>query len=256
MEQKPIVFFDLETTGTDVVKDRIIEIYLCKMNIDGNIVDELYTYINPERFIPKEATDVHHITNEMVKDAPTFATKGQEILKFVEGCYICGHNSNKFDVVMLSEEFTRVGLRWSFSFSDLLDTYMVERAIESHSLVETYKRYYGKDYSETIGDAHGAKADTLAVVDVFKAQLARLNLQEALSAENLEKFRQTGKPNENQVDLAGYLTKAPDGTILYNFGKNKGQAVKADIGYANWMLGQSFPLNTKQWLRYILTPQA
>jgi hypothetical protein len=81
-------------------------------------------------------------------------------------------------------------------------------------------------------------------------------LQEALSAENLEKFRQTGKPNENQVDLAGYLTKAPDGTILYNFGKNKGQAVKADIGYANWMLGQSFPLNTKQWLRYILTPQA
>jgi DNA polymerase-3 subunit epsilon len=248
---KPVVFFDTETTGLDVYTERIVELYMRKVDVQtGNVLGEYHQFFNPGRPIPQEAVNVHHITDEDVKDCPRFAEKAQEVADFIKDCYICGHNSNKYDVLLLSEELGRARVAFKFDKSLLLDTYQVERQLMSHSLIATYKRYKGKDYSETIGDAHGAKADTLATIEVFNEQMSRIEHTEEQIG---EQFRKAGNPNDNEIDLAGNLVKNADGVPCYNFGKNKGRPVKSDTGYAMWMLQSNFPTDTKLCLQQILS---
>lgn len=246
---RPVVFFDTETTGLDVFTDKIVELYMRKVNPETmEVLGEIHQFLNPGRPIPVEAMNVHHITNEQVKDCPSFRDIAQEVVDFIKDCYICGHNSNKYDVLLLSEEIGRARVPFKFDKSLLLDTYQVEKALMPHTLIATYKRYFGKDYAETIGDAHGAKADTLATIAVFGKQLERITIDDNAC----DAFRAAGNPNDNEIDLAGNLVKNADGVPCYNFGKNKGKPVKSEVGYAMWMLQSSFPTDTKLCLQQIL----
>lgn len=246
---KDIVFFDLETTGLDTTTDRIVELYAIRLSHSGAKRD-LHYFFNPGMPMPAEAEAVHHISDDMLADKPVFSDKAQEVFEFFSNCYVCGHNVLGYDCVMLSEELSRAGFAWPASNKQILDTYKVERVLRSHSLIATYKRYFGVDYSETIGQAHGAKADVLATIEVFKKQVEECKL--SIDADDFEEqYRQVGKPNDDIVDIAGNLVLI-DGKICFNFGKNKGRPVADCRAYAAWVLGQSFASSTKAIIRQII----
>lgn len=248
-KMKDIVFFDLETTGLNTVTDRIVELYAKRISPDGS-ERELHQFFNPGMPMPAEAEAVHHISDTMLADKPAFADKAKEVFDFFSDCYICGHNVLGYDCVMLSEELSRSGFIWPADKKLILDTYKVEKKLRSHSLIATYKRYFGVDYSETIGQAHGAKADVLATIEVFKKQLEECQI-DLVTDEAAEQYRQVGKPDDNVVDIAGNLVLI-NGEICFNFGKNKGQPVKLCRDYAMWMLGQSFASSTKAIIKQII----
>lgn len=235
-----IVFFDIETTGLDTVQDQIVEIALVKVDADSfDIIDELCLRIKPDAPMNPDAQAVHGISMEDLANCPKFAEVAQQIYDFISNCYVCGHNIMRFDALMLSEEFSKCGIVWPTDKSMLLDTYIVEKTLMSHSLIATYKRYFGEDYQDTIGKAHGAHADTLATVKVMQAQMAKHNINSIKDVNDMS-------VNALQVDLAGKLArKTPDGPICYTFGKYANMPVLHDIGYAKWMLGQAFPSETK-----------
>lgn len=246
---KDIVFFDLETTGLNTVTDRIVELYAKRLSPDGS-ERELHQFFNPGFPMPAEAEAVHHISNAMLADKPAFADKAKEVFDFFSDCYACGHNALNYDCVMLSEELSRSGFIWPADKKLILDTYKVEKTLRSHSLIATYKRYFGVDYSETIGQAHGAKADVLATIEVFKKQIDECKIDLG-TEESAEQYRQVGKPDDNVVDLAGNLILIND-VICFNFGKNKGQPVADNPSYAMWMLRSDFAASTKAIIRQIL----
>ena len=166
--KKPIVFFDLETTGIDVVNDRIVEISLLKIFTDGR--EETKTMrINPEMPIPQQATDVHGISNEDVKDEPTFNIVAKDIARFIEGCDLAGYNSNKFDIPLLAEEFLRVDLDVDLKKNRFIDVQVIFHKMEQRTLSAAYKFYCEKN----LEDAHSAEADTKATYEIFKAQIER-----------------------------------------------------------------------------------
>ncbi len=242
---KPIIFFDLETTGTDFSKDRIVEICYIKVFPDGREVE--YTKrINPEMHIPEGASAVHGIYDADVKDCPTFKEVAREIANEFEGSDVAGFNSNRFDLPMLAEEFLRAQVDIDLSRLRAIDVQVLYHKREPRTLSAAYKFYCG----EVLEDAHSALADTRATYEVLKAQLSHYddmpNDIEALSKESAF---------TNNVDFAGRIVYDEKGKEVFNFGKYKGMPVDAvldrDPSYYSWMMNGDFSLNTKQVLTRI-----
>ncbi len=243
--KRPLIFFDLETTGINITKDRIVEISYIKVLTDGT-EEEKTIRLNPEMPIPPQSTAVHHITDEDVKDAPTFKMVAKDLERVFEGCDIAGFNSNRFDIPLLSEEFYRAGIAFDVTKKKMIDIQTIFHKMEQRTLVAAYKFYCGKDLEA----AHSANADTRATYEVLKAQLDKYQSLEN-DVEYLSKFSSQNK----NVDLAGRIIYNDQNVEVFNFGKYKGQPVEAvlkrDPGYFGWMLQGDFPQNTKSVLTNI-----
>lgn len=238
--KKPIIFFDLETTGINIIKDRIVEISYIKVYPNGT--EESKTIrVNPEMPIPAEATAIHHITDEDVKDQPTFKTIAKELSRVFEGCDIAGFNSTKFDIPLLMEEFLRSGISIDISKKKFIDIQTIFHKMEQRTLVAAYKFYCNKE----LNGAHTAEADTRATYEVLKAQLEHYP-----SLQNDVEFLATFSSQNRNVDLAGRIIYNDKNVEVFNFGKYKGRPVgevfREDIGYYGWMMQGDFPQNTKQ----------
>lgn len=241
--QKPIVFFDLETTGVNAIHDRIVEISYIKVFPDGN--EESKTLrINPERHIPEQSSAIHGIYDEDVKDCPTFKQVARDIAAIFVNSDIAGFNSNYFDVPMLVEEMLRAGIDFDITKCRLIDVQNIYHKLEQRTLSAAYKFYCGKN----LEDAHSAQADTRATYEVLKAQLDKYPDKLNNDVQFLSSF---SKKNDN-VDFAGRIIYNDKHIPVFNFGKYKGQSVEdvlaRDPGYYGWMMQGDFPQNTKQVL--------
>jgi DNA polymerase-3 subunit epsilon len=244
--RNPIVFFDLETTGTNINSDRIVEICYLKVYPDGR--EEARTMrINPEMHIPEASSAVHGIYDKDVADCPTFKQVAQNIANSIEGCDLAGFNSNRFDVPLLAEEFLRAGVDIDLSSRKFIDVQVIYHKLEQRTLSAAYKFYCQKN----LEDAHSAEGDTRATYEVLKAQLDRY--PETL--ENSVDFLSSYSSFTRNVDFAGRLIYNEQGEEVFNFGKYKGQLVsqvlQRDPGYYSWMMQGDFALNTKQMLTKI-----
>ncbi len=243
--KRPIAFIDLETTGTNLATDRIVEIAIVKVGVEG-LRQAKRKLINPQMPIPKGASDVHGITNEMVKDAPVFKQVANEIKQFINHCDIGGYNSNRFDVPLLVEEFLRAGLEFSVEGRKLIDVQRVFHMMEQRTLSAAYKFYCEK----TLDGAHSAEIDAIATWEVLQAQIERYP-QIGVTLEEICTF--CGE--EDVVDFARRFIKV-DCKEVFNFGKHKGKCVeeilKAEPQYYDWMMKGDFPLHTKQKLTEIM----
>lgn len=236
---RPIVFFDLETTGVKIGIDRIVEMSLCKIHTDGK--QDIFTLlVNPEMPIPKEASDVHGITDDKVRGKHPFRDIAPRLLKLIEGCDLGGFNSNKFDVPFLFAEFTRVGLQWDYTKHDFVDAYSIYVSHERRDLTSAVKYYLNRDHE----GAHGAEADIKATVEVFMKQVEMYDdLPDSIS----EIAKSQMKEGAIRVDLSGKFYRATkDGPILLAFGKHKDMPAKDHIGFLLWMMGvPDMPLDSK-----------
>ena len=243
--KRPIVFFDLETTGVDTAKDRIVEISMVKVMPDGEEIVKTRK-INPGIHIPEEATAIHGITDEDVKDCPTFAQIARSLEQFIAGCDFGGFNSNRFDIPVLAEEFLRAGVDIDMTKRKFVDVQVIFHKMEQRTLSAAYKFYCEK----SLEDAHTAEADTRATYEVLKAQLDRYpDLQNDIAF--LAEYSSFSK----NVDFAGRMVYDDNGVEVFNFGKYKGMSVaevlKKDPGYYSWILNSDFTLNTKAVLTKI-----
>ncbi len=242
---RPICFLDLETTGINVSTDKIIEIAIVKIAIDGSSQVKR-RLVNPEMPIPQGAIDVHGITNEMVKDAPSFKAIANEIKQFIEGADLAGYNSNRFDIPMLNEEFLRAGISVDIENRKLLDVQKVFHMMEQRTLSAAYKFYCQKD----LQDAHSAEADATATWEILEAQVAKYP-QIGNTVDSIVKF--TGE--DHIIDFARRFV-FENGVETFNFGKHKGkpviQVLKEEPQYYDWMMKGDFALHTKQKLTEIL----
>jgi DNA polymerase III subunit epsilon len=244
--KRPIAFIDLETTGVSLSTDRIVEIAIIKLLPDGNrqVKRKL---INPQMPIPKVTTDIHGISDEMVKDAPTFKQAANEIKVFIDGCDMAGYNSNRFDIPILMEEFLRVGLDVDLSKRKMVDVQHIFYTMEPRTLTAAYKFFCQKE----LVDAHSAEADVNATIDVF---LAQLNRYQNLGTSVESVLEVVGE--DKIVDYARRFSFDDKGVEVFNFGKFKGRSVaevlKAEPQYYDWMMRGDFPLHTKQKLTEIL----
>lgn len=244
--EKPIVFFDLETTGTNTVQDRIVEISYLKVMPNGN--EDMHTRrVNPEMHIPEASTQVHGITDEDVAQCPTFKEIAKEIARDFEGSDIAGFNSNRFDVPLLAEEFLRAGVDIDLSRHRFIDVQVIFHKMEQRTLTAAYKLYCGKDLTE----AHSADGDTRATYEVLMAQLDRY----PDTLKNDMGFLSEFSSFTRNVDFAGRIVLNEKGQEVFNFGKYKDMPVidvfKRDPGYYSWILQGDFALNTKQVLTRI-----
>jgi DNA polymerase-3 subunit epsilon len=242
---QPICFIDLETTGVNVSTDKIVEIAIVKIMQDGS-KSVKRKLIHPEMPIPAATTAVHGITDEMVKDAPTFKQVANEIKQFLEGADLAGYNSNRFDIPMLNEEFLRAGISVDIESRKLLDVQKVFHMMEQRTLTAAYKFYCNKN----LEDAHTAEADATATWEVLEAQLERYPVM-GNTVESIVKF--TGE--DQIVDFARRFIME-NGVEVFNFGKHKGkpvtQVLKEEPQYYDWMMKGDFALHTKQKLTEIL----
>ncbi len=242
---KPIVFFDIESTGIDVVKDRIVEISLIKINPDGS--KESFTQrVNPTIPIQKEAEKIHGIKYEDVKDQPTFAAIAKKIVEYIRGCDLGGYNSNKFDIPLLAEELMRADVDFDIKKCRFVDVQVVFFKMEQRTLSAAYQFYCNKE----LVNAHGAESDSLATFEVLEAQLERYSELER-DVESLANFTSQTK----NVDFAGRVVFNKDGVEVFNFGKHKNQPVeevfKKEPGFYKWIMNGDFPLYTKKILTAI-----
>jgi DNA polymerase III subunit epsilon len=242
---QPICFIDLETTGINVSLDKIVEIAIVKIMPDGTkqIKRKL---VNPEMPIPKVATDIHGISDAMVKEAPTFKQIANEIKQFIELSDLAGYNSNRFDIPMLNEEFLRAGISVNIENRKLLDVQKVYHMMEQRTLSAAYKFYCNKN----LEDAHSAEADASATWEILEAQLEKYP-QMGNTVETVVKF--TGE--DQIIDFARRFV-FENGVEVFNFGKHKGkpviQVLKEEPQYYDWMMKGDFALHTKQKLTEIL----
>jgi exonuclease len=271
--QRPLVVFDLETTGLDLVNDRIIQISYIKVHPDGKEERE-NLFINPQKPIPQEVEALTHITNDMVKDAPTFAEIAQKLYEKFTNCDFAGFNSNHFDIPMLAEEFSRAGLSYDFGRSKLVDAQVIFHKMERRNLAAAYKFYCGRKMEDDF-NAHRADEDTEATYRVLMGQIERYSAEQQEEAErilpnNIAALAEFSTNNRN-VDFAGrivwkevldknnkpLLDKNGEPVLqeTFNFGKYKGHSVtevlNRDPGYYSWMLSSDFTNNTKEVLTRI-----
>lgn len=236
---RPLVFFDLETTGTNITHDRIVEISIVKLMPDGTVV-ERSRRLNPEMPIPAEATAVHHITDDDVAAEPTFRQVAASLSKLLQGCDIAGFNSNRFDIPLLDQEFHRAGVDFDLNGVRFVDVQTIYHKKEPRTLVAAYRYYCGKE----LEDAHSALADTRATMEVLMAQL---DVYDDLPVE-LDGLSEFANPNRN-VDLLGRLIYDDNKREVINFGKYKGrlaeEVLASDPGYYNWIMQGDFAQNTK-----------
>ena len=239
--KNPLIFFDLETTGIDIVHDRIVEISFIKVYPGGK--EECKTRrINPEIPIPPESTAVHGITDEDVKDCPTFRAIAKSLAAQIEGCDLAGFNSNRFDIPLLVEEFLRAGVDVDLSKRKFVDVQTIFHKMEQRTLSAAYKFYCNK----SLENAHAAEADTRATYEILKAQLDRY--PDVL--QNDIKFLSEYSCFTKNVDFAGRVVYDENGEEVINFGKYKGRPVENvlqnDPSYYDWIMNGDFPLNTKK----------
>ncbi len=242
---RPLAFIDLETTGVNIGTDKIVEIAIVKIMPDGSKLVKR-KLINPQIPIPASSSEIHGITNEMVKDAPVFKQVANEIKQFLEHCDLGGYNSNRFDVPMLIEEFLRIGMEFSTDERKMVDVQKVFHLMEQRTLTAAYKFYCNK----ILEGAHGAEADATATWEILEAQVCRYETL-GNTVESIVKF--TGE--DDMVDFARRFIKV-DGIEVFNFGKHKGKAVtevlKSEPQYYDWMMKGDFAMNTKQKFTEIL----
>lgn len=243
--KRPLVFIDLETTGTNLSTDRIVEIAIVKIFPDGTRAVK-QKIINPQMAIPRSSSDIHGITDDKVKDAPSFKQVANELKQFIDDSDFSGYNSNRFDIPLLMEEFLRAGLEIDMVNRRMLDVQHIFHMMEKRTLGAAYKFYCEKE----LVDAHSAEADAKATWEILEAQLVRYeHLGNTL--ETILQF--TGE--ENYVDFAKRFVM-DNNVEVFNFGKHKGRAVsevlKAEPQYYDWMMKGDFPLHTKQKLTEIL----
>ena len=243
--KNPLVFFDLETTGIDIVKDRIIEISYVKVFPNGK--EESKTLrINPGMPIPPASTAIHGITDDDVKDCPLFKNVAKQLAAQIEGCDLAGYNSNRFDIPLLAEEFLRAGVDIDLTRRKFIDVQTIFYKMEQRTLAAAYKFYCQK----SLENAHTAAADTMATYEVLKAQLDRYP-----ELKNDVTFLSEFSSFTNNVDFAGRMVYNEKNQEVFNFGKYKGRLVeevlKQEPAYYSWMMNGDFPLNTKQKLTEI-----
>jgi len=245
--ERPIVFIDLETTGTNINESRIVELAAAKLHLDGNIETKVYR-IYPGIPIPAEATAIHGITDEDVKDKPMFKQLAAGLLSFILGCDLGGYNSNTFDFPLLAAEFSRYGHSWDPSKHNLIDVCNIFKIKEARTLAAAVKFYTSKD----IEDAHSAEADILATIDVFQAQCELYfdNEETPMTVEELAIFSNYGK---KMLDLSGLFTYDEDGVkIMFAKGKNSGKPA-TDYDYLKWVVYTSnFPDDTKKIAKQLM----
>ncbi len=236
---RPLVFFDLETTGTNISSDRIVEISIVKLMPDGNIYEKTRR-INPEMHIPEGATAIHHITDEDVANEPTFRQVANSLSQLITGCDIAGFNSNRFDIPLLDREFERAGIDFDLSKARLIDVQTIYHKKEPRTLVAAYNYYCGKE----LEGAHGALADTRATMEVLLAQLEKYDDVPC----EVSALSEYSSPNRN-VDLMGRLIYDDQNREVINFGKYKGrlaeEVLTKDPGYYSWIMQGDFARNTK-----------
>lgn len=238
--ERPIVWFDLESTGVDTEQDRIIQIAAIKIKTNGEI-EEKNILINPTIPIPLEASEVHGITDEMVKDKPTFKQYAQAMRDWFADCDLGGFNSDSYDVNLLMAEMDRAGvtfLDWEYNLVDVLKLY---RQLFPNTLGEIYKRMFGKE----LDGAHNALNDIKGTKEIFE----KICPEELTTSKEVDEFLQGEK---KRVDIAGKLYKDSEGIVRYNFGKDVSKSVKENRGFADWMMKQSFSRDTKNKIKEIL----
>ena len=270
---RPLIVFDLETTGLDFIRDRIIQISYIKVSPDGTEERE-NIFVNPEKPIPHEVVELTGITDDDVKDAPTFKTLAPQLCEKFKGCDFAGYNSNHFDIPMLAEEFLRAGIDFDFSKVRLIDAQTIFHKMERRNLAAAYKFYCGRKMEDDF-TAHRADEDTEATYRVLMGELDKYapGVQEEpdrVLENDMDCLAEFSKQNDN-VDFAGRIVWKPvigadgkpvfdaDGkeqkVEVFNFGKYKGRPVvdvlRTDIGYYSWMMGGDFTFNTKQVLTRI-----
>jgi len=241
----PLIFLDLETTGINITKDRIVELSLLKVYPDGKEENKTRR-LNPEMPIPPEATAIHGITDDDVKDCPTFKAVAKSLAALIEGCDLAGFNSNRFDIPLLAEEFLRAGVDIDLNKRRFVDVQTIFHKKEQRSLVAAYKFYCDRD----LDNAHSAEVDTSATYEVLKAQLDRYP-----ELQNDIQFLSDFSSFNNNVDFAGRMIYNEKGEEVINFGKYKGRLVAevltVDPGYYSWIMDGDFSLHTKKMLTKI-----
>lgn len=256
--KRPIAFFDIESTGTNVVKDRIVEICFFKVMPDGTTETKLRR-INPTIPIPPEVTAIHGISNADVENEPTFRQVAKSLNEWLKDCDLSGYNSNKFDVPMLIEEFLRCDIDFSLKNRNLVDVQNIFHKMEPRTLKAAYKFYCGKE----LVDAHTAEADTIATYEILLSQIERYEDTEYVDNEGnvstpvknditaLYQFSY----NHRNVDLVGHIVYNAKDKECFNFGKHKGKTVeevfKKDPHYYDWIMNADFPLSTKNVIKEI-----
>ncbi len=238
--KNPIIFLDLETTGIDTSRDRIVEISLVKV-LPGGERQIKTRRVNPEMHIPEAATAIHGITDEDVAAEPTFRAIAKSLAAFMEGCDLAGFNSNRFDIPLLVEEFLRVGVDVDFKRRKFVDVQNIFHMKERRTLEAAYKFYCDKE----LDDAHSAEADTLATLEVLEGQLDRYP-----DLENDVAFLADFSARDQSVDYAGRVVYDDSGVEVFSFGKHKGKAVSEvfvkEPSYYTWMMDGDFPAYTKK----------
>jgi DNA polymerase-3 subunit epsilon len=243
--KNPIIFFDLETTGINIASDRIVEISYLKVDLSGNETTKTMR-LNPGMPIPEKVTAIHGISDEDVKDAPSFNEVAKSLARDFEGCDLAGYNSVRFDIPLLAEEFLRSGVDIDLKRRKFVDVQVIFMKMEPRTLSAAYKFFVNKELS----NAHSAEADTLATYEVLQAQLDRYsNLENDIG--KLAEF----SAHTRNVDFAGRIVYNEDDVEVFNFGKYKGTPVSEvldkDPGYYGWMMKGDFPLYTKKVLTSI-----
>ena len=243
--KNPIIFFDLETTGINIASDRIVEISYLKVDLNGNETSKTLR-VNPEMPIPEKVIAIHGISNEDVKDAPTFNEVAKSLARDFEGCDLGGYNSVRFDIPLLAEEFLRAGVDIDLKRRKFVDVQVIFMKMEPRTLAAAYKFFVNKELT----NAHSAEADTRATYEVLQAQLDRYsNLENDIG--KLAEF----SAHTRNVDFAGRIVYNEEDEEVFNFGKYKGKAVREilekDPGYYGWMMNGDFPLYTKKVLTSI-----
>ena len=241
--ERPLVVIDLETTGLDVQKDRIVEICVVKRFPDGK--QEVKTrLINPTISIPKEASEIHGITDEKVKNEPKFKDLAASLGAYIDGCDIAGYNSNKFDVPMLLHEFERAGIYGAFENVNLIDVYKLYSKFNPRTLEVAYADYCGKKL-----DAHNAESDAIATIELLESMVSEHSHEISdKSIQGLAAF--TGE--EKKLDVLGVILENKDGEAVFSIGKHKGKRLKDNRSYCEWMLKSNFSQNTKDAIIKVL----
>lgn len=239
---RPICFFDLETTGINISKDRIVEISVLKIFPNGNKESKTWL-VNPKIPIPDEVSNIHGITDDMVVNEPSFDSIGVHVKDMIDKCDLGGFNSNKFDIPLLAEEFLRNEIDFNLENIKCIDVQNIFHKMEKRTLGAAYKFYCQKD----LIDAHSSKADTLATFEVLEAQIEKYS-----ELENNVDFLSDFSSRNKSVDLAGFIIYNKDNIPCFSFGKHKGKTVDFIIenepGYLGWILNSDFPMYTKKIL--------
>lgn len=240
--KRPICFFDLETTGTHIAKDRIVEISVLKIYPDQKKESKTWL-VNPEMPIPPQTTAIHGITNEKVAHEPTFKQIAKQIFNMIKGADLGGYNSDRFDIPLLAEEMLRAEIDIDFKKIYSVDVQTIFHKMEQRTLSAAYKFYCNKE----LKDAHSAAADTHATYEVLKGQLDRYT-----ELENNIKALSTFTTRRKSLDFAGYIQQNKEGVAIFGFGKHKGKTVgevlDEEPGYFGWLMEADFPLYTKKVL--------